>query len=72
MRLELKLLCQNCKSEVIRCEECREIFREMDFIICTQGKHFCSQECLSDYLINEYKKDNKMMYSFVDLDVHYK
>jgi len=48
------LVCGNCGDEVKICDNCERRFEEDDDIICFTGAegdyHFCSEDCLEDFL----------------------
>jgi len=48
------LVCGNCGEEVKKCDNCGEPFEEEADIICYSGAegdlHFCSEDCMNDYL----------------------
>ena len=47
------LKCENCDDEIEECDRCGYSFEEGDDVICYPGAqdyHFCSEDCLNEYL----------------------
>ncbi len=63
------MICEYCGKEITRCDECDSEFEEGEEIICWYGfrgvfladrkdhLHFCSEECLKEFLHSEAEFD---------------
>lgn len=56
------LRCKLCGQELNKCDDCIKHFSEGSEVICLHGYgiqnyHFCSDECLEDFLLHYHKHD---------------
>jgi len=47
----MNLICSECDEFIDSCDYCSTDFEEGDTIICYNGMHFCSLDCLANYLL---------------------
>jgi len=64
----MKIICPECIMSVKKCYKCGCEFGGDDRIVCVgiRGKHFCSEECLSDFLMDKFEETHSVVYTYCE------
>lgn len=64
----MKVSCTECGMVIKKCYECGNEFKAQYRVVCVgiRGKHFCSDDCLRDFLMRKFEETHTIVYTYCE------